>query len=367
MNRRRFVMLSVLGLLLAAPWIFGGEGKRLDEGMRRRVPGSFAKLQYGRTRFTLAGPKSAEAVVFVHGLTMPYPVWGPLPEQLRDAGFLTLVYDLFGRGWSDRPMRDYDLDLFDRQLHGLLGKTGLRKPVHLVGLSMGAIIVTEFALRHPDRVSSVTLIDPAGFLVEPPPFSGLVRFPLLGDWLMQVFGDRVLTSGIARSVHDQSLVRDLERKFRPPLEIRGTKRAILSSLRRMPLSDFTQRYAELGDAGIPVEVFWGTEDAITPFSGAEVAARLLPSAKIHAVEGAGHLAHYEKPGAVFSRLLPFLREVEAPEQSGQAPNDTRAARRIEKGAPEKACEECEPDRERRPPTGSYVRPKRRAPGGPGRE
>ena len=107
-------------------------------------------------------------------------------------------------------------------------------------------------------------------------------------------------------------------------------------------------------------VWGGPGEATTPFSGAEVAARLLPSAKIHAVEGAGHLAHYEKPDAVFSRLLPFLREVEAPQQSGQAPNDTRAGRRIEKGAPEKPCKECEPDRERRPPAGSYVRPKRPA-------
>jgi pimeloyl-ACP methyl ester carboxylesterase len=294
------------------PWVFGGERETLGDSARRRLPGRFANLKDGQTNFERQGKTPAELVVFVHGLSSPSWVWGELPRIVRDAGYATLTYDLYGRGWSDRPWVTYDLDLFVGQLEMLLRKTGIRDgSVHLVGLSMGGVISTEFALRHPGLVATLTLVDPAGFSVPDPPGSWILRIPLVGDWIMQVFGNRLLLEGLERSVHDKSLVPELERRYRPQLEFAGYKRAMLSTLRNMPLSDFRERYAELGTSGIPVELFWGSRDEVTPPSCLDVAIGLLPKATVHRIEDAGHLAHYEKPDEVAPRVVEFLRATPA--------------------------------------------------------
>lgn len=333
--------LAAAALLAALPWILRIEPRTLGEESRRRLPCTWANLKDGRTCFDLEGKPPAEVVVFVHGFNSPSYVWGKLPSMLREAGYMTMTYDLFGRGGSDRPWADYDLDLYERQLDALMRKTGLHRPVHLVGLSMGGIIAAEFALRRSDLVASLTLIDPAGFQQQMPPLTGLLTMPLVGDWLMQVFGGRIALASHADLLHDKYRVGDLLRQFEPQFEIAGSRRALLSTLRNMPLADFTERYAELGRTTLPIEVIWGRDDEVTPFANSALAMHLLPKARLDPIDGAGHLAHYEQPDLVMDRLLPFLRSVDAPLQEGpRAKGAQQEEDGIEQGAAKKDCGEC---------------------------
>lgn len=313
------VALGVLALVALMPWMVGGEHESLSQRARDRVPGRFAKLKEGSTRYELQGPPGAPTVVLVHGISAYSFVWGELPRLLRDEGLRTLTYDLYGRGFSDRPWEDYDLELYVRQLDRLVRKLRIRGAVHVVGLSMGGLVATEYAMRFPERVASLVLVDPAGVGAAMPAGSALLQVPLVGDWLMQVAGHRVLRAGLARSVHDQSLVPGLEERFDAQLEYAGYNRAILSSLRHMPLEDFTARYAELGRVKVPVAVIWGKEDLVTPVSGADEIARLVPRAVVHRIDAAGHLPHYEKPAEVAAPLVEFLEE--------NPPAPTRLSRR----------------------------------------
>jgi len=311
---RPYAATAALLYLVGTPFALDREWKDVIGESPRNVAGRFVQLSAGRTRFDLLGPTPSQVVVFVHGFTSPAYVWGSLPKRLREQGYRTLVYDLFGRGFSDRPDVVYDRDLYDRQLVDLLGRLQIRGPVHLVGLSMGAIIATEFALRHETRVASLTLIDPAGFSVDMPGPAALLTVPWLGDYLTHAFGDAFLVSGNAKAVYDKSLVPALQRKFEYQLAYVGYKRAILSTAREMPLADFTGGYRKLAKRLLPVKVFWGKQDEITPVAGAKLARKILPKAKITLVEGAGHLSHYEKPYVVTPLLLDFLRWAPAPEQ-----------------------------------------------------
>ena len=47
-------------------------------------------------------------------------VWDPARDALVTVGYRVLRFDCFARGWSDRPDADYDLDMFERQLDGLV-------------------------------------------------------------------------------------------------------------------------------------------------------------------------------------------------------------------------------------------------------
>src|SRR5574338_230364 len=126
---------------------YRGESRELDERARREMSGSFIQLSDGFTHYELRNPEVEETVVLVHGFSTPYFIYDPTFAFLAQSGFRVLRYDLFGRGFSDRPDTDYKIELFVRQLIDLLNALHLTSPVTLVGLSMGGPISATFTVR----------------------------------------------------------------------------------------------------------------------------------------------------------------------------------------------------------------------------
>src|SRR5438067_7104597 len=79
------------------------ETSALDDQTRRQASGSFVNLSAGVTHYELGGPAGGTPILLVPGFSTPYNVWDPTYEGLTKAGFRVLRYELFGRGFSDRP------------------------------------------------------------------------------------------------------------------------------------------------------------------------------------------------------------------------------------------------------------------------
>ncbi len=92
------------------------ESEEMSDEIRNKQSEESVKLSDGTTYYELGGPESGDVVVLVHGLTTPFFVWDPTFEMLIQKGFRVLRYDLFGRGYSDRPKAKYDDDFYDKQL-----------------------------------------------------------------------------------------------------------------------------------------------------------------------------------------------------------------------------------------------------------
>lgn len=116
---------------------FRGETKELNEVTRAEAPGDFIELPHGRTHYELSKSNEKQPVILIQGFSIPYYIWDPTFQALSDTGLNVLRYDLFGRGYSDRPRVEYSLDLFVDQLFHLVRELGLGVPLDLVGLSMG--------------------------------------------------------------------------------------------------------------------------------------------------------------------------------------------------------------------------------------
>src|SRR5512135_3114691 len=119
------------------PYNYRGETETLDDAARAALPGQFVALPDGIVHYELAGPPGGPVVVLVPGISVPYTTWDANFPALANAGLRVLRFDLYGRGYSDRPDVAYDADLFDRQIANLLSALGLGDPLNLVGLSMG--------------------------------------------------------------------------------------------------------------------------------------------------------------------------------------------------------------------------------------
>ena len=140
-------MVLVEAVVIALPLALETEREDLDDEARSLATGSFVELTDGQVHYELAGSGDGPVVVLVHGFSVPSFIWDPTFEELLSQGFRVLRYDLFGRGFSDRPDVDYDGTLFVEQLHELLAELGIEEPVDLVGLSMGGRYVSRRALR----------------------------------------------------------------------------------------------------------------------------------------------------------------------------------------------------------------------------
>ena len=305
----------LLGAVALAPLALDGEHIELDDAMRDELTQDghrFAKAGAGSIHYELAGPADGELVVLVHGVSGPLEVFDAIVEPLHRAGFRTLRYDHYGRGWSDRVEADYDLDLFVGGLEDLLAAIEHDGSVRLVGSSMGAIVSSEFALRHGERVAALALLGPAGFPIEATFLARFIRVPLVGDYLMKTFGDRSLAAHNRKYFVDPDPFDALQARFEEQLEVVGTKAAVLSTMRHTPVQSYVDGYARLGETDTPVLIAWGDGDTVFPVSYADQARDALPEAELFVVEDAGHLPMLEQPAAVLERLLPFLAAPQAP-------------------------------------------------------
>ena len=133
----------------------------MNEQVRSNLDGKFIQLSDGFTHYELKGEQSQKTVMLVHGNVAPYVTSDNTVEDLIDAGFTVLRYDLFGHGFSDRPNLDkYTRDLYDNQLVELLAKLGISEPVFLVGTSQGGSISAYFAAKRPEKVRKLALLSP---------------------------------------------------------------------------------------------------------------------------------------------------------------------------------------------------------------
>jgi pimeloyl-ACP methyl ester carboxylesterase len=230
--------------------------------------------------------------------------WDLHVPELASEGFRVLVYDMYGRGFSDRPDLIYTRELFLKQLGELLDALRIDEPVHLVGYSFGGAIAVAFTARHPERVWNLAVISP---VIKDYSTPALFRVPLIGEFSARVFGRKRIVSraeGLLKGseLHDNGMY-----LYSQQMEFRGFQRALLSFLGSDALGDYTEEYTIVGKQNRRTMIVWGKMDDEISLPLITLVRELLPSAEFHALEGVGHGVVYKKPQVVEELLIGFFR------------------------------------------------------------
>lgn len=300
----------VLALILTSLYLVLRTEKRdLDQAAREGASGLFIELPEGVVHYHLAGPDDKPLVVLIHGFSVPDYVWQPTFKGLAEAGYRVLSYDLYGRGYSDRPDLLYDADFFQSQLGGLLASLGINEPVHLVGLSMGGPIAARYAHQHTENVKSLILISPV--VVQP---TNLDIFPLnlpgVGEYLMAAIMEPIVLPKLqVEDFYQPDNFPDWEVLYRVQLQYRGTGKALLSTIRQLVIHDPGDEYRKLEGTDLPVLLVWGVNDQTIGKDQIEILKDILPDMETLQVERAGHLVHYERPERVNPEIMEFLDRI----------------------------------------------------------
>jgi len=246
-------ILLALGLLLVSLYlILDVEKLELTDAARENAAGDFVELSAGLVHYQLEGPADSPLVVLVHGFSVPAYIWDPTFSALEEAGHQVLRFDLYGRGYSDRPDVIYDVNLLSTQLEELLSKLEVDEPVHLVGLSMGGPVVTHYANENPESVRGVILIAPEVVQVTWKDIFPL-NLPGVGEYVMAVYMEPIYLPKwqVSDFSHPEKFP-DWEERYRVQFQYKGIGRALLSTIRNLVKLNAELDYQKLSETKLPV-------------------------------------------------------------------------------------------------------------------
>jgi len=307
---RVFVLFDLFILVLLLPFLLLNKEKiDLNDGFRAMSGREFVKLSEGYVHYELVGPDDGELVVLVHGFSVPSYIWEPTIAGFVEQGYRVLSFDLYGRGFSDRPKVEYDLDLFVGQITELTSQVVPGEPFHLVGLSMGGPIVVAFVNQSPEVVKSVTLIAPEVLTVEEEDIFPM-NVPLVGEWIVGAYLVPVqLPQSQPKDFYEPERFPEWEERYMDQLQYKGFKYAILSTIRNLVKMEPLVEYEKLSELGIPTLLIWGEEDKSVSYEAIVKLMQAIPEMETMFVKEVGHIPHYEKAEVVNQKLIEFYKAV----------------------------------------------------------
>ncbi|KAH9909370.1 alpha/beta-hydrolase [Xylariomycetidae sp. FL2044] len=124
---------------------------------------------YGNTRVYEFGPEDGRKVLMIHGISTSCMTLKDIARPLAEKGCRVMLYDIFGRGYSDAPADvPYDTRLFITQILLVLASSPLSwtgsDGLNVIGYSLGGGIAASFAAAFPDMVQTLVLLAPAGLI-----------------------------------------------------------------------------------------------------------------------------------------------------------------------------------------------------------
>jgi pyruvate dehydrogenase E2 component (dihydrolipoamide acetyltransferase) len=257
-----------------------------DEGEDAAGPQyEWADTSAGKLRYAKRGP-SGDAVILIHGFGGDLDNWLFNIDALGEVA-TTYALDLPGHGQSAKTMADPSLKTMTGALAEFMKAADISS-AHLVGHSMGGAIAMQMALDHPGKVKSLTLINSAGLGDEigsyVPNYIAAQGRKDLKPVLETLFADKSLVS---RQLVDDVL------KYKRLDGVESFLKALNTSLFGGGKQQNAVGKALTGKAP-PTLVIWGKDDQVIPSSHAQN----MEGAKVHVLDGAGHMVFMEKAGDV---------------------------------------------------------------------
>lgn len=303
-----FSLFIVLGLLLLFVVYFITD--KIQEpykvqNAQKEVPGSFVDLSMGRVHYEFYGPDSGDLVILVHGGGVAgYQVWAKTIPALTTAGYRVLAYDLYGRGYSDRPETIYRPELLYEQFGELLNSLHINTPFHLLGQSMGAMIATDFTVKHPEMIKKLVYIAPATLGA----FSDkwYFKIPVFSDMLMTFYWYPQSVSSQMEEFYRPEEMQEYKKKLNYFKKFKGYKQVNLSTWLNTYTISLEKELKEIGKQNTEVLLIMGKNDPLIPVKSKQVYEEAIPNVSLRIIEEAGHMPHYEQPKQVNEYILTFL-------------------------------------------------------------
>ncbi|VVA39259.1 PREDICTED: alpha/beta [Prunus dulcis] len=244
-------------------------------------------------------------VVLLHGFDSSCLEWRYTYPLLEEAGLETWAVDILGWGFSDLE-RLPSCNVASKRDHFFqLWKSYIKKPMILVGPSLGAAVAIDFAVNHPEAVDRLVLIDASvytegtGDLASMPKMLAYAGVSLLKSLPLRFYVNFLCFSGISLSTNlDWTNVGRLHCLF--PWWEDATVDFMMSGGYNVS--------AQIEQVKQKTLIIWGEDDQII---SSKLGVRLhceLPNAVIRQIPDCGHIPHVEKPSSVAKMIVELVQQ-----------------------------------------------------------
>ncbi len=253
-------------------------------------------------------------VILTHGLAASLHDWDDLLPELVGAGFAGYALDLLGHGDSHKPThtRDYTFESVFEHFSSWIDSLTLADSLILIGHSLGGGLSLQYALRYPERVRALVLVNPFYDIHQLPPILQLAfRRRLINTTLIErtpyrLFRFFVDVSSVnfhmgSRETH----VLPEHIRYQTALDYTRAASGIYNIPRSLP--DLTPDLSRIHQ---PTLLLWGNRDqSLDPRSFPKVEEKLPNIVASHKFPVCGHVPHQCHPEKLNPHVMKFLKNV----------------------------------------------------------
>lgn len=282
-------------------------------------PSQFVEIGDGvKVHLRDEGPRDAPAIMLLHGSNADLHTWQPWVEALKGT-YRVIRFDQVGHGLTGPdPRHDYTRDNYVENIREVADRLGLKTFI-LGGNSMGGKHALAFAVRYPERLTGLVLVDGSGgpMLDQPKDKDedkgsgnigfAIARMPGINRLVEQITPRSLIAKSLEQSVSVKSVASEAAvDRYWEMLRYPGNRRATLErfSLPYDPLSE-----AEIAGVKTPTLILWGEEDRLIPVAAGRWLDKVMPDSTLVVYPKIGHLPQEEAPAATLGDLEPWLARV----------------------------------------------------------
>ena len=304
-------ILAVIAALLIIAFLFLRTPDTDPAEMRAKYggePSQFVTLANGQeVHLRDEGPRDGVPIILLHGSNADLSTWQPWAEALR-SDYRVIRFDQIGHGLTGAAVdEDYTPERFVESVDQVADLLDLERFV-LAGNSMGGGIAMRYAMKHPDRLAGLVLVDAGGADIKREGGGNLAftltRTPVIGRIMSQMLPRSLVERSLRQSVSNEAIVTDVmvDRYF--DMARYPGNRAATRARFSQPYTPF--KGEDVAKVVTPTLVMWGEEDALIPYAAAGWYMDKLPNATLANYPGIGHLPQEEAPDRSVADLRKWL-------------------------------------------------------------
>ncbi|MDD2922263.1 MAG: alpha/beta hydrolase [Anaerolineales bacterium] len=253
-------------------------------------------------------------VILTHGLAASLHDWDDLLPELAESGYAGYALDLLGHGESCKPAspHDYTFASVFEHFAAWIDLLQINEPMTLIGHSLGGGLVLQYALRYPNRVRALALVNPFYDLRQLPPF---LRFAFRRQLVNTALIDRtpyrlfrlvvdVTNFNFHIGQHEpHSLPEHI--RYQTALDYKRASSGIYNIPRSLP--DFVDDLPRINQ---PALLLWGKRDQTLASDSFPRIAHLLPNIiSSHVFPICGHVPHQCHADEFNPHVMGFLKNL----------------------------------------------------------
>jgi len=235
-------------------------------------------------------------IVLLHGFTASLHTWNGWVDALKDK-YRIIRLDIPGFGLTGPSNANtYSGDQWVAFLDKFVRRLNINK-FSIVGNSLGGYIAWNYALKYPDKINKLILLDPIGYKQDAPFLLDFACFPVVGE-IGKLVMPRPMVKMCLKDVYgNKELVTDeLVDLYFGLTMIKGARSTYIDIFRLIKRGG---KQAEVGsnikNISKPTMIMWGESDRWVPIHLLERWKEDIPHAVVKSYAGVGHIPMEEKP------------------------------------------------------------------------